>query len=308
MISSSPILVTGASGQVGGELASLLRLRNQPVLAPTSAEMNLASPDAIRSYIRAHRPSCIVNAAAYTAVDKAESDMETAEAVNAVAPGILGEEAAALHIPVLHFSTDYVFAGDGTKPWVESDATGPLNTYGRTKLQGEDALAQSGAAYMVFRTSWVYGATGRNFFRTILRAASQKDSLTIVADQFGAPTWARDLARLVLHVLDNAGADPESTIRDLSGRYHACNGGETTWFGFAEEILRNAAHYQPDIPFATLHPVPTEAYPTPAKRPANSRMDCSLLATKVGFRMPEWRDSLAQVSREYNQLRETGSL
>ncbi|MEG9434424.1 dTDP-4-dehydrorhamnose reductase [Terriglobus sp. ADX1] len=308
MSAASPILVTGASGQVGGEIANLLRLRKQSVLAPTSAEMNLASPDAIRSYVQKHQPSWIINAAAYTAVDKAESEVELAEALNAVAPGVLGEEAAALHIPVIHFSTDYVFAGDGTKPWVESDATGPLNTYGRTKLEGEDALAQSGAAYMIFRTSWVYGATGKNFVRTILRVARERESMNIVADQFGAPTWARDLARLALHIVDQAGSNAESAVRNLSGRYHACNGGETTWFGFAEEILRQAAHHEPDVKFATLYPVPTEAYPTPAKRPANSRMDCSLLATKLGFQMPDWRESLAQVISEYDQLRTTGSL
>jgi dTDP-4-dehydrorhamnose reductase len=270
--------------------------------------MDLASPDAIRSYIRKHRPSWIINAGAYTAVDKAESEVELAEAINAIAPGVLGEEAAALRIPVIHFSTDYVFAGNGTKPWMESDATGPLSVYGRTKLQGEQMLAQSGAAHVIFRTSWVYGATGKNFFRTILRVAPERESMNIVADQFGAPTWARDLARLALHVIDKAGEDAETAVRCLQGCYHACGGGETTWFGFAEEILRLASHHQPDATFATLHPVPTAAYPTPAKRPANSRMNCSLLATKLGFQMPEWRESLATVSREYDQLRVAGSL
>ncbi|WP_047497616.1 dTDP-4-dehydrorhamnose reductase [Terriglobus sp. TAA 43] len=308
MTSAAPILVTGASGQVGGEVVSLLRLRNQSILAPTSTEMNLASPDAIRAYVRKHRPAWIINAAAYTAVDKAESEVELAEAINAVAPGVLGEEAAILHIPVIHFSTDYVFAGDGLKPWVETDATGPLSTYGRTKLEGEQALANSGAAYMIFRTSWVYGATGKNFFRTILRVARERESMSIVADQFGAPTWARDLARLALFVIDKAGSNAEDAVRHLGGHYHACNGGETTWFGFAEEILRQAAHYEPNVKFATLHPVPTEAYPTPAKRPANSRMNCSLLATKLAFQMPDWRESLAQVISEYDQLRVTGSL
>lgn len=308
MTSSSPVLVTGASGQVGGEIANLLLRRNQPVLTPTSAEFNLASPSVIRSYVRKHRPSWIINPAAYTAVDKAESEPELAEAINAIAPGILGEEAAALNVPVIHFSTDYVFAGNGIKPWVETDATGPLNTYGRTKLEGEQALAQSGAAHIIFRTSWVYGATGKNFFRTILRVARERESMNIVADQFGAPTWARDLARLALHIIDRTSSHPESAVKNLSGRYHACNGGETTWFGFAEEILRNAARYEPNVKFATLHPVPTEAYPTPAKRPENSRMDCSLLATKLGFTMPDWRESLAAVSAEYDQLRATGSL
>lgn len=307
MASVSPILVTGTSGQVGGEVAKLLGLRNRPILTPTSAEMNLASPDSIRAYMREHKPSFIINAAAYTAVDKAESEPALAAAINTVSPGVLGEEAAALHSPVVHFSTDYVFAGDGTKPWVETDATGPLSVYGRTKLEGEQALAQSGAAHMIFRTSWVYGATGKNFFRTILRLARERESMNIVADQFGAPTWSRDLAHLSLHVIDKATLDAD-VARNLTGIYHACNGGETTWFGFAEEILRQAAQYQPDTTFATLHPVPTEAYPTPAKRPANSRMDCSLLATRLGFQMLEWRESLAAVTREYDQLRVAGAL
>jgi dTDP-4-dehydrorhamnose reductase len=258
--------------------------------------------------VRKHRPSWIINPAAYTAVDKAESEVKLAEAINAVAPGVLGEEAAALHIPVIHVSTDYVFAGDGTRPWVETDATGPLGVYGRTKLEGEQALAQSGAAYMIFRTSWVYGATGKNFFRTILRVARERESMNIVADQFGAPTWSRDLARLSLHVIDKAAADTENAVQHLRGIYHACNAGETTWFGFAEEILRQAAQQEPDVVFATLHPVPTEAYPTPAKRPSNSRMNCSLLAEKLGFQMPGWRESLAAVTREYDQLRVAGSL
>jgi len=257
--------------------------------------------------MREHKPSFIINPAAYTAVDKAESEPALAAAINTVAPGVLGEEAAALHSLVVHFSTDYVFAGDGTKPWVETDATGPLSVYGRTKLEGEQALAQSGAAYMIFRTSWVYGATGKNFFRTILRLARERESMNIVADQFGAPTWSRDLARLSLHVIDKATLDTD-VARNLTGIYHACNAGETTWFGFAEEILHQAAQYEPNVTFATLHPVPTEAYPTPAKRPENSRMDCSLLAAKLGFTMPDWHNSLAEVSCEYHQLRIAGSL
>lgn len=270
--------------------------------------MNLASPDSIRAYMREHKPSIIISAAAYTAVDKAESEPELAAAINTIAPGVLGEEAAALHTPVLHFSTDYVFAGDGTKPWVETDPTSPLSVYGRTKLEGEQALAHSGAAHMIFRTSWVYGATGKNFFRTILRVARERESMNIVVDQFGAPTWSRDLARLVLHVIDKAASDTENTVQRLGGIYHACNAGETTWFGFAEEILRQASQYEPAVTFATLHPVPTEAYPTPARRPSNSRMDCSLLAAKLGFQMPDWRESLAAVRSEYDQLRVTGSL
>lgn len=301
----APILLTGVRGQVGGDL--LRRL--QPfgaVVAPTREELDLSDGDAVRRYVRNLAPRLIVNPAAYTAVDKAESEPELARALNAVAPGVLGEEGARLGAPVLHFSTDYVFAGDGTQPWTEDSPTGPLGVYGATKLAGEQALAASGAAYMIFRTSWVYGARGKNFLLTILRLAREREELRIVGDQHGAPTWSDDLARLVEHVVEHV-VEQCSTrdarraptlaegIGELSGVYHAVNTGETTWAGFAEEIVRLARLAEPEQRFARIVPIPTSEYPTPAHRPPNSRLDGTKLRERLGFRMPGWQESAAKV-------------
>lgn len=300
---SSPVLVTGATGQVGGELVHLLQQQGLPVLAPTRAELDLASPDSIRTYIAAHTPAWIINPGAYTAVDKAESDVETATAINAIAPGVLGEAAAAIGAPVLHYSTDYVFNGEGTRPWREDDATGPLGVYGKTKLAGEQALAASGAAHAIVRTSWVYGATGKNFFLTILKFARERESMNIVADQHGAPTWSHDLARVALHTLQQAEASGNALayMQQHGGVYHACNAGETTWFGFAQEFLQLAAEHDPSATFATLNPIATADYPTPAKRPSNSRMNCERLTQQLGFTMPAWTASLQQVVQQHYQ-------
>ena len=197
---SGPILLTGVRGQVGGELLPLLRQFGE-VTAPTREELDLADAEAVRRYVRELSPRLIVNPAAYTAVDKAESEPELARALNTVAPEILGKEAARLGIAVLHFSTDYVFAGEGTEPWTEDSLTGPLGVYGATKLAGEQALAASGAVHLIFRTSWVYGTRGKNFLFTVLRLAAEREQIRIVADQHGAPTWSRDLAHLVEHVV-----------------------------------------------------------------------------------------------------------
>jgi dTDP-4-dehydrorhamnose reductase len=255
--------------------------------------------------VRRVQPRWIVNPAAYTAVDKAESEPDLARAINTDAPRILGEEAAKLGAPVLHFSTDYVFAGDGTKPWVEADPTGPLGVYGATKLAGEQALAATGAPHLIFRTSWVYGARGKNFLLTILRFARERESMKIVADQYGAPTWSKDLARLAAHVVEQTervAAEKNLTLADaikpVEGVYHAAGAGETTWFGFAEEFLRLARAAEPDQPFAALTPIATADYPTPAKRPPNSRMDCSKLANNLNFTMPPWQQSTGQVMAE----------
>jgi dTDP-4-dehydrorhamnose reductase len=296
-----PVLVTGSSGQVGGQLVHLLG-SDIDVLAPARAELDLASPDSITAYIAAHRPAWIVNAGAYTAVDKAETDVHAAEAINAVAPGVIGKAAAAIGAPVLHFSTDYVFAGDGDQPWRESDPPHPLNRYGATKLAGERALAASGAAHAIFRTSWVYGATGKNFLLTILRLAREKPELKVVADQHGAPTSADTLARLAIHTMfaANETGDPIAAMNDrFGGLYHACSAGYTTWFGFAEEFLRMASEREPGTPFAQLTPINSAEFPTPAKRPSNSRMDCARLSSRLGFTLPAWKDALARVMDEY---------
>lgn len=285
------IVVTGGAGQVGGEcLQSLATLGD--VFAPTRADLDLADPASIQTYLREIQPHWIVNPAAYTAVDKAESERDLAQAVNGVAPGIIGREAAALGAKVIHFSTDYVFNGQGSTPWVETDPTGPLGVYGATKLAGEQALLASGAQAVVLRTSWVYGATGKNFLCTILTLGKSRDELRVVADQHGAPTWSRDLAQLSAHIV-------RTTTHDLpSGIYHAAGAGETSWAGFAEEALRLTQQRFPEAKLAKITPIPSVEYPTPAARPSNSRMDGTKLTQTFGYTMLDWHDSLTQVLAE----------
>jgi len=290
-----PILVTGAAGQVGGELARSLAPLG-PLRVLTRAELDLASPASIREAVRAIEPRWIVNAAAYTAVDRAETERDLAFAINTQAPGILGEEAARIGAAVLHFSTDYVFDGSSTRPWRENDPTGPLGVYGQTKLAGEQALAASGAAHLVFRTSWVYGATGKNFLLTVLRVAREKAQMSIVDDQHGAPTWARELALLAATVV-TAAPDAEAA-RSYQGVYHAAGQGETTWFGFAQEAVRLRRLMEPGANFGELVPIPTSAYPTPARRPANSRLDCAKLQSTFGFAFQPWQQTLSDVLGE----------
>ena len=301
---AGPILLTGVNGQVGGALLPLLQSLGE-VVAPTRAELDLADAEAIRAFVRELKPRWIVNPAAYTAVDKAETDVAAAFALNRDAPRVLGEEAARCGSAVLHFSTDYVFSGDGTVPWREDDAPAPLGVYGASKLAGEQALAASDAAHMIFRTSWVFGPRGKNFLLTILRFARERPELKIVADQYGAPTSACDLARLIEHTIRQCeaqaaktGGSLPDTVRERGGIFHACDAGETTWFGFAEEFIRLAQQAEPQHTFATLTPISTADYPTPAKRPANSRMDGSKLERVVGFAMPSWQAATKEVMQE----------
>ena len=304
MPSQSRILLTGVSGQVGGDLFPLLQPLGS-VVAPLRSDLDLGNSHAIREFIRKTRPDWIINPAAYTAVDKAESEPDLAYAINAKAPRAIGEAAAELGIPVIHFSTDYVFDGAGTAPWVEGDEPGPLGVYGASKLAGERALASSGAEHLIFRTSWVYSSRGKNFLLTILRLAQEKDELRIVDDQHGAPTWSRDLARLVVNVMRKirersaeAGISVQEGVRAVQGIYHAANSGETTWFGFSREFLRLFAEACPDKKLARLVPITTAEYPTPASRPANSQLDCSRLQATFGVIMPAWQESVAAVVAE----------
>lgn len=290
------LLVTGASGQVGGELIHTLDPLGV-VIAPTRAEMDLANPASVRDFIRQTRPDWIVSAGAYTAVDKAESERDLAFAINADSVGVMGEEAKALGASVLHYSTDYVFNGQGTTPYVESDPTGPLGVYGESKLAGEEALLGSGAKAFIFRTSWVYGATGKNFLRTILKYAREREQLRIVNDQHGAPTWSRDLARMAAHVIGHCEAADATT--ELSGVYHAAGSGETTWAGFTEEAISQLRRREPGAKLATVTGIPTAEYPTPAARPANSRLNCGKLEGAYGWKMMDWRESLGNVLEEF---------
>jgi dTDP-4-dehydrorhamnose reductase len=299
---TGPILLTGATGQVGGELLRVLPELGE-VIAPPRSTMDLADPQSIRETIRAVQPRWIVNPGAYTAVDKAESEPDLAYAINAHAVQTIGEEAHAIGAGVIHFSTDYVFSGTGTTPWVETDDPAPVCIYGATKLAGERALAATGAGHMIFRTSWVYGAEGKNFLRTILQLAREREHLRIVGDQHGAPTWSRDLAEMTLQVIgrcekDAAGKPLVDVLSQVSGIYHASGRGETTWHAFAAEAVRLQREKEPDTPFARIEAITTAEYPTPAKRPANSLLSCKKLHQQFGWRMMDWHESLCEVMEE----------
>ncbi len=302
------ILVTGGSGQVGWSLKHTLQPLGD-VHAPERGEMDLTSAASIREAIRAFKPHWIVNPAAYTAVDKAEAEPELAFAVNRSAVEVMAEEAKALGAAFIHYSTDYVFDGSSSTPYVEEDSTNPLGVYGRSKLEGEQALAASGVPHLIFRTSWVYGSRGKNFLLTILKLAREREELRIVADQHGAPTWCGDLARitaeamLALQATSHAQCLPAAEVlAPLSGIYHACNGGETTWYGFAAEAVRQmrlqSQPNQSTAAYARLVPITTAEYPTPAKRPQSSRLDCGKLRRRLDVSMLDWQPALSRALSE----------
>jgi dTDP-4-dehydrorhamnose reductase len=296
------ILLTGATGQVGGELLKLLAGLGE-VVAPARAEMDLADAGSVREAIRKVRPRWIVNPGAYTAVDKAESEPALAYAVNAEAVRVMGEEARAIGAGVIHFSTDYVFDGTRDVPYRETDATGPVSVYGASKLAGEKALAESGVGHLIFRTSWVYGGAGKNFLLTILKLAREREVLRVVGDQHGAPTWSRDLARMTVRVIGRCeaaaqGRELVDALAEVGGVYHAAGAGETTWYGFAAEAVRWQREAEAGVRFAEIEAITTAEYPTPAKRPCNSRMNCSKLAEGFGWTMMDWQESLRKVLSE----------
>jgi dTDP-4-dehydrorhamnose reductase len=296
------ILLTGATGQVGGELVKLLAPLGQ-VVAPVRGEMDLADAGSVREAIRAVRPRWIVNPGAYTAVDKAEREPELAYAVNTEAVKVMGEEARAIGAGVIHFSTDYVFDGLGDAPYRETDATGPVSVYGASKLAGEEVLTKSGAGHLIFRTSWVYGGVGKNFLLTILKLAREREVVRVVGDQHGAPTWSRDLACMTVGVIRQCetaarGDGLGVVLGDVGGVYHAAGAGETTWYGFAAEAVRLRRVAEPGVRFAEIEAIPTVEYPTPARRPRSSLMDCGKLAERFGWTMMDWRESLGKVLSE----------
>jgi dTDP-4-dehydrorhamnose reductase len=286
------ILLTGASGQVGWELQRTLSTLGR-VIAPRHAEFDLARPDTLPAALRNIKPDLIVNPAAYTAVDKAESEQEMAYAVNAEAPRVLAKEAARLGITLVHYSTDYVFDGSQFSAYSETDAPNPLGIYGASKLAGEDLVQASGADHLILRTSWVYGLRGKNFLLTMQRLAREREKLAVVADQFGAPTWARSVAEataqmLALWLAPGATADDRQR---LSGLYHLTCAGRTSWHGFAEAILEHMQARGEKT--ARLKAISTAEYPTPAQRPANSVLANEKLQQGFGIRMPAWDEALA---------------
>jgi dTDP-4-dehydrorhamnose reductase len=294
------IVLLGPDGQVGWELRRALAPLGE-VLALTRAEGgDLAQPTALAAAVRALRPQAIVNAAAYTAVDKAEAEPALAHTINAEAPAALAQVAAEAGAWLLHYSTDYVFDGSGDQPRSEDAATGPLSVYGRSKLAGEAAIRASGCQHLILRTSWVHAARGGNFARTMLRLAAERDSLNVIDDQIGAPTGADLLADIAAHTLRAARADAS-----LAGTYHACAAGEVSWCGYARHVLGWAQARGVALKAGPqqISAIPTSAYPTPAQRPLNSRLDTTRLRERFGLTVPDWRCGVDRMLAEALGLR-----
>jgi dTDP-4-dehydrorhamnose reductase len=302
------ILLTGKNGQIGSELLRLLRGIGE-VVAPDRHELDLVNSENIRKVLQRVRPQLIVNAAAYTKVDAAETDEANAYAINANAPAVLAEEAKKLGAALVHYSTDYVFDGSKAAPYEETDPASPISVYGKTKLAGEQAIRSTGLAHLIFRTAWVYATRGRNFLLTILRLATEKEELRIVRDQIGAPTWSREIAaattKILVQVIERSGGT--SAFSEVSGTYHLTAAGETTWYEFARAIIEEASHTPQSIPWfaaatggrplATrrIIPITTQQYATAAARPAYSVLSNSLLKQTFGVQMQDWRTQLRLV-------------
>jgi dTDP-4-dehydrorhamnose reductase len=302
------ILLIGANGQVGRELKRML-----PILGDVTSldrrQLDLRNADEIRNVIRALHPVLIVNAAAYTNVDKAESDRNLAHAINAQAPAVMAQEAKKIGASVIHYSTDYVFDGLKTSPYTEEDAANPQNVYGKTKLEGDLAIQESGVPYLIFRVAWVYSTEGRNFLLTILRLATQREELRIVGDQFGAPTRSKEIAKATTQILlqIRSMVNDSLSLTGVSGVYHMTAAGETTWFEFAETILEQALMYEASTPWfaaATnsrpliareIVAIPSSEYPTPAHRPSNSILSNERLVRTFSVRLPDWQTQLHSV-------------
>jgi dTDP-4-dehydrorhamnose reductase len=284
------ILLIGKIGQVGWELRRTLAPMAQ-VACVDFPEIDLTSADSIRRWVRETRPNIIINAAAYTAVDKAESESDKAMKINGVAPGILAEEARKLGAVLVHYSTDYVFDGAKTEPYVETDAPNPLGAYGRTKLAGDEAVRAIGGAHLIFRLCWVYGARGQNFMLTMMRLAREREKLRVVGDQVGCPTWSRMIAETTALALKRALVAGD--FGAFTGTYHLASAGVTSWHGFADAIVKlMPAEGRKCV---QVEAISTAEYPTPTKRPAYSVLACDKLERTFGLRLPHWEESLKQV-------------
>jgi len=293
------ILLLGKRGQVGWELQRSLAPLGE-IVALSSGSQNYCGDftnlQGLADTVRRVKPDIIVNAAAHTAVDKAESEPELARIINADAVAVLAREAKSLDAWLIHYSTDYVFDGSGVKPWSEVDVTGPLGIYGATKLAGEQAIQDSGCKHLIFRTSWVYGARGNNFAKTMLRLAAERDSLTVIDDQVGAPTGADLLADVTAHTIRSVQNTPT-----LGGLYHLVAAGETTWHGYARFVIDFALKMDCELKTnpESIAPVPTSAFPTPAERPKNSRLNTRKLETNFGLTLPNWQTGVARMLTEF---------
>jgi dTDP-4-dehydrorhamnose reductase len=292
------ILLLGRNGQVGWELQrSLTPLGEMLALDRHSTGWcgDLSQPERVAQTVRDWRPDVIVNAAAHTAVDKAESEVGLARTLNASAPAALAQAAAETGSWLVHYSTDYVFDGTGDRPWQEGDATGPLSVYGQTKLEGEQAIAASGCKHLIFRTSWVYAARGGNFAKTMLRLAGERERLTVIDDQHGAPTGADLIADVTAHAIRAVRQQPQ-----LAGLYHLVAGGETSWHGYARHVIAQARQLHPELALKVqeIAPVPTSAFPTPAQRPLNSRLATQRLQNAFGLHLPHWAQGVNRLLAE----------
>ncbi|ESS15160.1 dTDP-4-dehydrorhamnose reductase [Betaproteobacteria bacterium MOLA814] len=292
------ILLFGKGGQVGWELQrSLAPLGDLVALDADSQNLcgDFTNPEGLAQTVRAVAPDIIVNAAAHTAVDQAESEPELARTINALAPGVLAHEATRSGAWLIHYSTDYVFDGSGDKPWQETNPTGPLSVYGKTKMEGEEAIRATGCQHLIFRTSWVYAARGGNFAKTMLRLAQERDFLSVINDQIGAPTGADLLADISAHAIRTALCNP-----DVGGLYHLVAGGETSWHGYASFIIDFARQAGIEIKVTpeAIQPVPTSAFPLPAPRPKNSRLDTQKLKNTFGLNLPHWQSGVARMLTE----------
>jgi dTDP-4-dehydrorhamnose reductase len=290
------VLVIGAQGQVGSALLRAAWPAGCQVVGVARPEADLAQPDSVTAAVARHRPRFIVNAAAYTAVDKAESERAAAFAANAEAPGLLAQLARETGATLVHLSTDYVFDGTKNAPYVETDPTGPLGVYGESKLAGEQAVAAAGGDWAILRTAWVYDAGPRNFVATMLRLGGQRDQLSVVNDQQGCPTSAAEIADAIVAVVASRRANPQGP----AGIFHFSGGGATTWFDFANAIFAEAASRGHKVP--QVLPIPTEQYPTPARRPRNSRLDCRKFTQAFGVALRPWQESLARTMAERARL------
>lgn len=294
IVSMKRILVVGRNGQVASELARTLPTFGE-VLCAGRELADATQPAKVRALVQDFRPQLIINASAYTAVDKAESEPEAAQALNVDAVALLAELAKGAEIPLIHYSTDYVFDGGGTAPWRETDATGPQGVYARTKLEGEKAIQAAGCAYFIFRTAWVYGHFGANFYKTMCRLAREREELRVVGDQVGSPTWSYMIALATSQIVAESLQSPDSEfIRERSGIYHLSAAGSCSWFDFAKEIVRNDPRAS-EHKCKTVTCIPSSDYPTPAKRPANSILSNEKCYETFGIRLPDWKHQLAMV-------------
>ena len=296
----APVLVVGSRGMLARDLLSRLETAGIPAVGLGRSELDITRPEQIRAVLESVAPSVVVNCAAYTAVDQAESEPERAFAVNRDGAANLADACATLSVPLVHISTDYVFDGNAERPYLEDDPVGPTGVYGRSKLEGEESVRRRLGEHLIVRTAWLYGEHGDNFVKTMLRLARERDELRVVADQHGCPTWTDDLAEAIVVLCRKVISDPESTPW---GTYHFCGAGRTTRHGFAEAIFEEARRVAP-VKLIRVHPIPSACYPTQARRPAYSVLDCDKIRRDFGIVTRPWRESLAEVIQRGKLFRE----